>query len=172
MSRFLFTVLLFFGLTGVATAQTENKAFAIYLVRHAEKADNPVDKADPSLSPCGKLRAESLAVILADAGLRKVYSTPYERTLATARPSSKALGLEIETYDPQKLETFAQLLLDKGQDALVVGHSNTTPVLAGLLAGMNLEAFEEHIYDRLYQVIVFAEQTKMTILHQGFRCRR
>jgi broad specificity phosphatase PhoE len=170
MNRFLVMGLLFFGLAGSAPAQGENEIFVVYLARHAEKAAESADQADPSLSKCGTLRAETLAVMLSDAGLSKIYSTSFERTRATARPSAEALGLEIETYDPSQLESFAQLLLEQGEDALVIGHSNTTSVLAGLLAGVKQEAFDEEIYDRLYQVPVSGEQTRMVLLHQAFRC--
>ncbi|MFC1688690.1 histidine phosphatase family protein [Pseudomonadota bacterium] len=172
MKGFLILVLLFYGLAGTALAQDDKKIFAIYLVRHAEKAADPIDKTDPSLSRCGALRAESIATVMSDAGLEKIYSTSYERTMATARPSAVALDLEIETYDPQELESFAQLLLARAQDALVIGHSNTTSVLAGLLAGVEQEPFDEALYDRLYQVSVADDQVRMVLLHQAFYCDR
>ena len=65
---------------------------------------------------------------------------------------------------------FSQLLLDAQQDALVIGHSNTTGVLAGLLAGVSEEAFDEDIYDRLYQVVISGKQARLNLLHQSFYC--
>ena len=172
MRWFLIPVLclLFPGVSGTCMAQDDKEIFVIYLVRHAEKAADPVDSADPSLSRCGALRADSIAAMLRDSGLETIYSTAYERTLATARPGSAALNLEIETYDPRELEPFAQLLLERGQDALVVGHSNTTSVLAGLLSGREQEPFDEALYDRLYQVTVSGGHARMVLLHQAFNC--
>ena len=43
---------------------------------------------------------------------------------------------------PDQLDDFAKLLIKNRKDVLVVGHSNTTPVLAGLLVGEELEPFE------------------------------
>ena len=153
-------------------AQNKSEIFTIYLVRHAEKEAEANDPEDPSLSSCVELRAQALAKILSDIRLEKIYSTPYERTLSTARPITESRQLEIEIYDPSRLGEFSQLLLDARQDALVVGHSNTTGVLAGLLAGVSEEAFDEDIYDRLYQVVISGKQSHLNLLHQSFYCEQ
>ena len=170
MNRFILIGFILLGLQNVVLAQDESGIFIIYLVRHAEKDSEPKDPGDPALSPCGELRAQALAKILGDVKLEKIYSTPYERTLSTARPSAESHHLEIEIYDPHELREFSRLLLDRQQDALVVGHSNTTGVLAGLLAGESEEAFDEEVFDRLYQVIVSGDQGRFSLLHQAFRC--
>jgi len=41
----------------------------------------------------------------------------------------------IELYDPLQRDDFANALKARNRDVLVVGHSNTTPVLVGLLVG-------------------------------------
>lgn len=151
-------------------AQGSEMIFSIYLVRHAEKDVTPADPENPGLSECGESRADGLAGILADAKLEKIYSSDYERTMATARPSAEALSLETEIYDPGELEVISRMLLNRRQNALVVGHSNTTGVLAGLLAGETMEPFDEHIYDRLYQVTIFGNDARIILLHQGFSC--
>lgn len=171
MTKSILIAIILFGLQNAAQAQNEGEIFTVYLARHAEKDSEARDPSNPSLSPCGELRAQSLAKMLSDVRLEKIYSTPYERTLGTARPSAESQQLEIETYDPRKLEAFARLLLDTQQDALVLGHSNTTGVLAGLLAGESGEAFDEDIYDRLYQVVISADQSRIYLLHQAFQCK-
>jgi len=172
MTKSMLVAIILFGLQNVAQAQNEGDIFTVYLTRHAEKESEAEDPSNPSLSPCGELRAESLAKMLSDVRLEKSYSTPFERTLGTALPSAEIQQLEIETYDPRKLEAFANLLLDRQQDVLVLGHSNTTPVLAGLLAGESAEAFAEDIFDRLYQVVISADQNRSNVLHQAFRCEQ
>ena len=151
-------------------AQNKSEIFAIYLVRHAEKEAEDNNPEDPSLSPCGELRAQALAGILSDIRLEKIYSTPFERALSTARPIAESKQLEIEIYDPSRLGEFSQMLLDARQEVLVIGHSNTTGVLAGLLAGKSQETFDEDIYDRLYQVVISGKQARLNLLHQSFRC--
>jgi broad specificity phosphatase PhoE len=170
MIRLLILALLLIIAPVEGKAGDNAETFSVFLVRHAEKDPNPSDPSNPSISECGALRAETLAVILADANLQKIYSTDYERTLATARPIAATLSLEIEIYDPKELEEFARLLMGRQQNALVVGHSNTTGMLAGILATEEQEEFDEAIYDRLYQVVISGEQGWMTLLHQGFRC--
>jgi len=170
MIRILLTGLILFGLQNIVFAQDKSEIFTIYLVRHAEKEAGTNDPEDPLLSSCGELRAQALARILSDIKLEKIYSTPFERTLSTARPIAESKKLEIEIYDPSRLGEFSQLLLDARQEALVVGHSNTTGVLAGLLAGVSEEAFDEGIYDRLYQVVISSKQARINLLHQSFHC--
>jgi broad specificity phosphatase PhoE len=146
------------------------EAFSIFLVRHAEK-DQSSESDDPGLSVCGESRAQSIAAMLADVDLDKVYSTDYRRTRDTARPIAAAQQLEVSAYDPRELDDFAALLLKGKEDALVVGHSNTTGVLAGILAGEGGEAFDEGLYDRLYQVVIAGGQRRAYLLHQAFTCR-
>ena len=112
MLRLLVIGLVLLGLQGGTFAQSEREIFTIYLVRHAEKELNVKDPGDPSLSVCGELRVQALARILGDIKLERVYSTPFERTLDTARPIAESKHLEIESYDPSGLEKFSQMLLN------------------------------------------------------------
>ena len=168
---FLFVFLIFAcSSSEVANAQNEKDIFTIYLVRHSEKdlfANNP---SDPPLSPCGEQRSENLSSFLKDVHLDVIYSTDYVRTKSTARPTANAKGLEIEQYDAQELKDFSQFLIDRQQDALVVGHSNTTGVLAGLLVGENRGAFDLDIYDRVYQVVVYKNKGRLHLLHVSMDC--
>jgi broad specificity phosphatase PhoE len=170
MNRLFLIGFVLLGLQSVAFAQSEGEIFSIYLVRHAEKETEAKDSGNPTLSSCGELRAEALAKILRDIKLENIYSTPFERTLSTARPSAESRHLEIEIYDPNMLEDFSRLLLNRQQDALVVGHSNTTGVLAGLLAGESQETFDEEIFDRLYQVVISGKHARINLFHQSFHC--
>lgn len=124
-------------------------AAEIYLVRHAEKVLD--ESPDPSLSPAGSTRAANLAVLLASAGITRVFSTDFARTRDTAAPTARATGVEIEIYDPKAPETLAARLLKLEENALVVGHSNTIPELVEILGGDGgppiVEAWE---YDRVY----------------------
>ena len=170
MLRLLVIGWLLLGLQSVTHALSETEIFTIYLVRHAEIEPDAKDPGNPLLSFCGELRAQALSSILSDIRLESIYSTPFERTLGTARPVAESKQLEIRTYDPSGLGKFSQLLLDMQQDALVVGHSNTTGVLAGLLSGKSGESFNEDIFDRLYQVVISGKQARINLLHQSFHC--
>ena len=125
----------------------------IYLVRHAEKITGPDVGRDPELNEAGKARAQELAKVLADKNITSIYSTDYIRTRDTAAPLATALGLEIILYNPGNLSEFAETLKSQTGTLLVVGHSNTTPYLTGLLGGdAGTPINEAREYDRLYEV--------------------
>ena len=163
-------IFIFSGFSNEATAQGSEKTFTLYLVRHAEKELSADDPKDPPLTECGEQRAESLAAFLASVDLDAVYSTDYLRTRSTAQPVARDKKLEIQIYDPKGMEEFARLLIDRQEDALVVGHSNSTPNLAGLLLGRELESIDESIYDRIYQIVFFAGHGRLHLLHSSFVC--
>jgi phosphohistidine phosphatase SixA len=171
MKWFLMATFLLCGSGAAAQAGEQGEMFTIFLARHAEKDSAAEDPLNPPLTACGERRAESLAIMLKEVKLEHVYSTPFLRTRNTAFPAASSHGLEIEDYDPANLEGFASLLLDKKQNALVIGHSDTTAILAGLLSGGAGEAFSEDEYDRLYLVTVSGDQHQLILLDQGLHCR-
>lgn len=148
MIRRVFLVGLSAALLLGCAAPTPGYDTTYYLVRHAEKT---TEKPDPALTQEGQKRAKDLADRLSAIPLTGIYSSDYRRTRDTAAPVSSEQGLEVVLYDPRDLDNFAkELLLQKGH-ILIVGHSNTTPELSGLLGGVTgdpiIEATE---YDRLY----------------------
>jgi len=126
----------------------------IFLVRHAEKAAGD----DPALTPAGRLRASALVERLSGEGVVAIWSTQTRRTEETARPLAVALGVDVNAYDPSELAALASRLKATRGAVLVVGHSNTTDVLAGLLGADPGEAIDEaREYDRMYVISINAE---------------
>jgi 2,3-bisphosphoglycerate-dependent phosphoglycerate mutase len=146
-----------------APLATPERALApglVVLVRHAEKAAEPAN--DPPLSEAGAARALELARVLADAQITHIFSTETQRTMDTARPLAARLGLEIRPYNPRDLEGLAELLRSTPGRHLVVGHSNTTDVLSGILGGETFgELVEAWEYDRLYFLTPIATPAAM-----------
>lgn len=142
-------------------------SFNLYLVRHAEKQ---TEQDDPKLTECGKLRAEQIASILEHSKIKHVYSTPYQRTLATAAPFAKQQKIAIKQYSPAKLDQFALQLLQQKENALVVGHSNTTPQLSALLSGLEVETITEKQYRNLYQIQVSNSGKNLTLFTLPLTC--
>lgn len=151
-------------------AQEVDKIFTIYLVRHSEKDYSSNELSDLPLSKCGIKRSKNLSYILRDVNLNAIYSTNYIRTKNTALPTAEAKELTIKNYNANDLVGLSKLLISLKEDALIVGHSNTTGVLAGLLIGEELGAFDLDIYDRIYQVIVHKNKSRLQLLHSGFLC--
>ncbi len=123
-----------------------------YLVRHAEKQDDGT--RNPSLTNEGLERAKAIADTVKGVKLDAVYSTNYKRTLETAGPSATQHHMDVSKYDPRKLKEFAEELKHKDGNYLIVGHSNTTPVLASFLSGEKLPMLTEKQYDRVYVVTI------------------
>jgi phosphohistidine phosphatase SixA len=124
----------------------------VFLVRHAEKLTDP---GEAGLSKAGKQRAQRLADWLIDAGISRIHSTNTDRTLQTAAPLADSLGARIEPYIPADLDSLVRKLQTAGGRHLVVGHSNTTPQVVGLLGGEpGAPIDEESEYDRLYIVTI------------------
>ena len=145
----------------------------IIFVRHAEKATTPPD--DPDLSAAGRRRVAELTRQLVDAdvvaGVDAIYSTPYKRTVETARPLAEALDLPIHRYDPDDNEAVLETILKehKGKIILVVGHSDTLPTLiADLGASKKVPPIDEMEYDNIYVIsIPWFGKTKTIRLRYG-----
>jgi 2,3-bisphosphoglycerate-dependent phosphoglycerate mutase len=145
----------------------------IIFVRHAEKATAPPD--DPDLSEAGRRRVAELTRQLVDAdvvaGVDAIYSTPYKRTVETARPLAEALDLPIHRYDPDDNEAVLETILKehKGKIILVVGHSDTLPTLiADLGASKKVPPIDEMEYDNIYVIsIPWFGKTKTIRLRYG-----
>lgn len=146
------------------------ETFTIYLVRHSEKDVSANHDGNPPLTECGAERSEHLSHFLSAVTLDAIYSTNYTRTKKTALPTAQSKKLEIQEYNPRDLEATSELLLKRKEDALVVGHSNTTAVLAGILANQDLGSFDESIYNRIYQVVVQERKGRLHLFHTSFAC--
>ena len=121
---------------------------AIYLVRHAEKAEGWPESnraLDPfwPLSPAGIERAQGLPARLAPAGIAAVYTSRTVRAFATGLPLAETAGAPL-VVDPgssakPEMNAFLARLRERhpaDRAVLVVGHANTLPeLLARLGAG-------------------------------------
>jgi phosphohistidine phosphatase SixA len=123
----------------------------LYIVRHAEKSTEP--PKDPDLTEEGKQRAISLSQTLRDKKIKSIYSTKTTRTIETATPLSNSLGIPIQFYKNDTLLKFLYHVLDSGQNALIVGHSNTTiKMLDALELKHTIREIPENDYDNLFVV--------------------
>ncbi|HET9281270.1 MAG TPA: phosphoglycerate mutase family protein [Candidatus Angelobacter sp.] len=132
----------------IAIAQQQQPATTIVLVRHAEKASNDPDAL---LSPQGQQRAECLAHVLKDAGIKRIYVSDVKRTQQTAEPLAKALGIKpvvVPAKDPNTL--VKDVFYGAGGNALVVGHSDTLPFVIQRVQAGTIPPIGENEYDGLY----------------------
>lgn len=135
----------------------------VVLVRHAEKAEDP--GPDPALSEAGERRAQALVGKLGHAGIDTLYVTSLQRTALTAKPLARHLGVEPHVYWPNEEGhgPAARALADRistahaGETVLVVGHSNTLPLIVEALTGVHFDEIDESDYENLFVVTVDAE---------------
>ena len=78
--------------------------------------------------------------------------------------------VSIKYYDSNNLKLFSEQLLNSKQNSIVVGHSNTTPILAGLLTGKVMNPFNENIYNRVYKVIISQKNKKLFVFETSYDC--
>lgn len=123
----------------------------IFIVRHAEKSS--VSKTDPPLTPEGEKRAMDLARALKGKKIKHIYSTQTTRTVSTAKPLSEALSIPIDLYAHDTMPKFLYRVLESGENALVVGHSNT---VLKMIEELDLHPSKKEIpdteYDNLFVV--------------------
>lgn len=152
-----------------ALSASAEPALTVFLVRHAERE---ASGADPSLTEAGRARAESLAALLADAGITAIFSSEYKRTQETAAPLAKQLNLSVTVVPGKDTDALLARLraLTPGGRALIVGHSNTIPELAQRLTGVKVAELSETDFDRLYVGVVRKKgQGEVLLLHYSSR---
>ena len=123
-----------------------------FLVRHAEKLEGD----DPDLTDIGIERSKRLAEILKGVPINTVFSTDTKRTRATAIPSAEMLNLEIVNYSSENQGGLIESTLrySPGDNYLIVGHSNTIPVLLNLFIGKEVyENIDGSVYNDLFVVV-------------------
>jgi phosphohistidine phosphatase SixA len=158
----LLTALALFGSTPPLAAQ---EGVVVYLVRHAERAEDGSN--DPPISEEGWNRAQLLSDMVRDAGITHVHVTSFKRTRETAVPLVARTGARLSTYDPVELKAFAAELRRTPGRHLVVGHSDTTFDLVWALGGDPGSAIPESEYDRLYVVVLVGNEPFSVLLRFG-----
>lgn len=152
-------------------AHTDQETFTIYLIRHSEKdlvSENP---SDPPLTKCGIKRTDYLRSFFEDIDIESVYSTNYIRTKNTAMPIASLKKTRIQYYESDYPKVFSEFLLDSKQNSLVVGHSNTIPILAGLLSEEDVAPIDEKTYNRIYKIVISKGKRKLFMLKAIFNCK-
>ena len=162
-----------------AIAQEEFKPITVFVVRHAEKENEP--KQDPPLTKEGVARSQELARVLGGANIKAIYTSQFARTKLTAGPLVARTGLTVTPLtlkpNPENLRLIAEAstmeLINKilerpGESALVIGHSNWVPDVIKLLGGDVVPTIDEQKFDDLFVVTVYAKgKAKVAQLKYG-----
>ncbi len=128
----IFTIfLLIAGFAAHSSAQSKT----IVLVRHAEKNTADANDPDAGLSVAGLERAKKLERAVRRFKPYEIFSTNTRRTRQTAEPVALRRRKQVQIYNSSDhQELIDHILASRRRHFLVVGHSNTIPFLANMLA--------------------------------------
>ena len=142
----------------VATPKLANQT-VYYFFRHAEVVQD-VTTNDPILSVAGKQRALNYVNFFKNISVDAIYSTNFNRTKQTAQPLATSKQLELEIYNPYKIDYEAFKQKNKNKTVVVVGHSNTTPDFANKIIGKMLYSqMTEDNHSDIIKVVVNADNS-------------
>lgn len=158
-----------------AIAQEEFKPITVFVVRHAEKENEP--KQDPPLTKEGVARSQELARILAGANIKAIYTSQFARTKLTAEPLVAKSGAAVTSLtlkpnpsnlrlisDESTAELINKIMQRPGESVLVIGHSNWMPDVIKMLGGDTVPTIDEQKFDDLFIVTVYAKG-KAKVVH-------
>lgn len=134
IKKILLTFLLLFSNYSFSQEINDNIS-TYYFIRHAEKDRSDTINPNPHLNEKGLARAEKWKNVFSNIEFDIIYSTDYFRTKETALPTATSKHLEITLYNPREFKTETFLNETRGKTVLIVGHSNTTPLLVNAIIG-------------------------------------
>jgi broad specificity phosphatase PhoE len=151
-----------FILAFLAAACEKPALKTIVVVRHAE-AESENAGPQRQLTERGLARTQELSRILGEVRPSAIFSTPYKRTLTTAEAVSKISGTPVTTIADTTKTIDAVKAAPWGTTLLVVGHSNTVPVIVTALTAQPFAPDERVTHDRLYIVTLGRGGTVSTL---------
>jgi broad specificity phosphatase PhoE len=158
----------------LASTSTASSTFvgaqqAFFVVRHSDPPPTlSLDEIrdETPLSESGQQRAKLLAGRLKDAGITAIYATQARRTVETAEPLAKRLGIDVRIQSYHDTDGLVRRLRSEQATGrvLVVGHWSTIPPILKALGDQHAVKIEPTEYDNLFVVIPHGEQTP-AVLH-------
>jgi len=164
---FIFVLSLFSTISFAQEQETKEEPVVTtyYFVRHAEKQRQNPDDKNPHLTFNGYKRADNWAKVFKYVPLNAVYSTDYNRTKETAKPTADSKSLPILVYNPRNMYSESFQFNTKGKSVLIVGHSNTTPAFVNKVLGQNkYKSMDDNNNSSLYVVTVIDGKATASVL--------
>jgi phosphohistidine phosphatase SixA len=145
----------------------------IFVLRHADRVSENVD----ALSDKGKVRAELLARMLAQSGIRNAYCSDAKRTQDTVAPLKALLGAQLKVHvvpvgssgtngHVQAIVT-ALNALPADSTAAVIGHSNTIDLITKALTNQVIAPIGPNEFDKLFVLSIPTGSPSLTPLRYG-----
>ncbi|MFT5617874.1 MAG: 2,3-bisphosphoglycerate-dependent phosphoglycerate mutase [Arenicella sp.] len=151
------TLIFFFALILMAQISVlqaqDREVTTFFFVRHAEKKLD--ESKNPNLTDEGAERAEHLQYVLHNVDFSAIYTTNFNRTTQTIQPVAHAKGMQPNYYSPMDGKATLDEIMGnhEGKNILIVGHSNTIPMMMNMLLGEEeYDQFPDDAYGDLYIV--------------------
>jgi broad specificity phosphatase PhoE len=161
------TLVVGIALVAAAASASFAQPSTVILVRHAEKGATPA--SDPVLTPAGEQRAKDLLRVLADAKVSSIITTQFARTKLTAKPLADSLHSTMTVVATGEMKAHIDSIAakvksaKKGSTVLVVGHSNTIPLIISALGGPKMLDLCDAEYSHLF-VLEMSEVGKANLI--------
>lgn len=149
MARFLSALLLLTLAACFPVAPQVPLGPSYYVMRHLQ---TPTGMSDPDLTAEGMANARMLPEWFENDRPSAIYISPTKRSQQTAAPLAQALGLTPKLYDPSNTPALVQMVRAEQGTVLVVGHSNTVPVIVEQLGGVRPEPLTENQFGDVWHV--------------------
>ena len=139
----------------------------VFVVRHADRYST---EPDPSITPEGQRQAASLALLLADTHITRIFISEALRTRQTAAPTAerfRLMPISIVASNQEELIRQVRGGLREGEATLIVGHRGTVPKIVKALSGKDVPPLAVDEYDRL-QVVTLLSHGASSVLTLRF----
>jgi broad specificity phosphatase PhoE len=147
-----------------ADAEPCGRPTTLIVVRHADRQGS-----EDALSLAGVERARDLARVLAQSHVTAIYHSDTERTRLTAQPLAAQLGIEPVVLPGKDVEGLIRGVFRDhcGETVLIVGHSNTVPLIIAAAGGPAPPDLAEDAFDDMFVVTVAGGTTSVVNLKYG-----
>jgi broad specificity phosphatase PhoE len=124
----------------------------IFLMRHAEQSADP---DEPVLTEAGHRRAAGLVARLKDAGIDVIYTSDAKRTVETATPIARALGITPKVMPRRAIESLINevRMRHPRERVLIVNHALNLPALLKALGHPGEVRVALDDYEPIFMVI-------------------
>lgn len=122
----------------------------LYLLRHAAAGDRSKWEGVDALRPLtkkGRRQSEAIAGYLGDAGIERIYTSPYTRCVQTMEPLAEAIGAKVREHDAlaegPDIDAAYELCDELvGYNAVLCSHGDVIPAVINRMmwAGLTLES--------------------------------
>lgn len=135
----------------------------VFLMRHAEQSAGP---DEPVLTEAGHRRAAALVARLRDAGISVIYTSDAKRTIQTAEPLAKALGITPHVMPLRAIESLVDRVRSQHprERVLIVNHALNLPALLKALGHPGDVRVARDDYEPMFMVVPRTEGPPVVVL--------